>query len=115
MKRVVACLVLAVAVAGCGGDESGWQAEFRERVRQEVAEVSAIDPAAVLIVCESLATDYDNTAQLFIRNFEDAYRGRDSWWRLELVILPSYELEMTPSILDEAVRIFLDESEQVCP
>ena len=87
MKRVVACLVLAFALAGCGGNESGWQAEFREEARQDVAEGSVIDPAAALIVCESLATDYETTVQLFIRNFGDDFRGQNVWAVLELSLI----------------------------
>lgn len=106
---------MVIALAGCGGDESGWQAEFREEARQDVARGSASDPALVLVACESLATDYEATTQALIRNFNDDFRGQNIWRMLEYVILPRNELELTPSILDEAVRIFLNESEKVCP
>ena len=119
MKQVVACLVLAVAAAGCGSSEPGWQDEWREQTRRDINDPAMLDPAELLLPCSVLDQDGGRDLleqELFteIRNDdgEDEYEGSG---RPLSEILADYGLVRNVNTLNEAAQIFLDEIERACP
>ena len=114
MKRVVACLVLAVAVTGCGGSEPGWQDEYREQTRRDLNNPELLDPADLLQVCA--VYDQDGGRDLLelelLAEEEVEYEGSG---RPLDEILADYGLVEDVNTLDAAVQIFLDEFERACP
>ena len=128
-----ACLVVVLAVAGCGSKEAGskeagskeagskeagWQDEYREQVRRDLANPEMVDPAGLLQICDVF--DQDDGRDLLeeeiladIAGATDAdYEGSG---RLLDEILADYGLQRNVTTLNEAVQIALDELERPCP
>ena len=123
MRRVVACLVLSVALAGCG-DEASWQDEWRVQVRVAL-DTNNLAPAELIQACYVIKDDRDSFRELLL----EAGRDQD-----EDVLTPSQRLEnygvddvlTLGEILEnngveynartygEAIEIQLDELEALC-
>ena len=116
MKLILACVVSATALAGCGGGESSWQDEWRDNAGHAVV---ALDEENVQYLCSAIETGEADWEAWGIGQrglfSADADRVYDPGIRSLNVILADYRLEQTPAILDEAVQIFIDNFERVCP
>ena len=119
MKLVVACLVLAVAVAGCGSKSAGWQDEWREQTRRDLNNPEILDPADLLLACPYFETDegrelIEQEMLAEIANDDDDGEYVGSGRPLD-EILADAGLERNVKTLNEAVQILLDELERPCP
>jgi len=119
MKRVVACLVLAVAVAGCGSSEPGWQDEWREQRRQDLNNPEYVDPVELLQVCAIFDEDggrgllkQEVLATWALESEEVEYEGPG---QTVTEILADYGVTENAKIVDEAAEIAIDEIERACP
>ena len=118
MKRVVACLVLAVAVAGCGSSEPGWQDEWREQTRRDLNDPEMLDPAELLLPCSVFDQDGGRDLleqELFAEMANDEEVEYEGSGRPLREILADYGLVENVNTLNEAAQIFLDEIERACP
>ena len=124
MKWVVACLVLAVAVAGCGGDEPGWQDELRGQLRYQFNNPEpGIDPADYLAACITIESATDEEMEELrmgiisefnaVFNDVESYTGTGDFRPID-EILAEYGVERTPAISGEVVDVYFDEFEQLC-
>ena len=124
MKRVVACLVLAVAAAGCGSSEPGWQAEWRKQTRQDLNNPEQVDPVELLQLCAIF--DEDDGRGLLKQDLL-ALWALDSE-ELEMMdleydgpgkslteMLDDYGVDMSAKAIDEAAEISISEIERACP
>ena len=107
MKRVVACLVLAIAVAGCGSGVdsplaySSWQREWRAQTARDLGDYELIDRAFLQDQCANLNAI--------------AWNKWPTTGRLLDEILADFGFTVTNAIRIEATDIFIDEVEDVCP
>jgi len=120
MKRVVACLVLAVAIAGCGGGEPGWQDEFREQTRRDFNNPEMMDPVGLLQICAAL--DQDGGTDLLRQEILAAWAEQDETGeeydgsgRPLAEILADFGLVEDVNTLNDAAQIFVEEFERACP
>ena len=107
MKHVVACLVLAGAMAGCGDGESGWQADWRTYEERYVDSYLEF-PGLFLEDCEDYVEVGREQGEATIRYQRFPNYALES-------ILEDYGLVQTDDIIDEAVQIVFDEFERACP
>jgi hypothetical protein len=119
MRMMFACLVVVLAVTGCGSKEAGWQDEWREQLRRDVNNPELMDPAEMLQICAVFDMDdgrdlleEELLAEIANDDDDDEYAGSG---RPLDEILADYGLERNVKTLDEAVQIALDEFERPCP
>ena len=120
MKRVVACLALAVAVVGCGSSEPGWQDEYREQTRRDVNDPAMLPPVDLLQICAVFDQDGGRDfvkAEIFAVWAEQDATGREyeGSGRPLAEILADFGLVENAAILDETAEIYVEELERACP
>ena len=120
MKPVVACLVLAVAVAGCGSSEPGWQDELREQIRSDFNSPEfGVDPADMMATCIGFGEVTDEQMQELrigaLANFNYLFNDPELEEPTIDELLAEYGIERTPAISGEVVDIYFDEMERACP
>lgn len=112
MKRVVACVVLAVAMAGCGDGESAWHAEFRRQFRSDNFVPDLADQPLCIHFKDFTFEEREEVRRGLVMDFDflfvDAKTGIDE-------LLAVFGIERTPAIEDEVVDLAMDELEQLCP
>ena len=129
MKRVVACLVLAVALAGCGSSEPGWQDDWRDSSRQFVNDPELTPTAELRQACMGVEIFDPQRGGMGYEDVEEAELafkvGRlaslavdnalDGSGRSRAEILADYGVEETSDVYWEAFEIVLDEIKRACP
>ena len=112
MNRI-ACVMLAVAVAGCGGDESGWQSEVREDAREFFDVLQVVDPDELLRRCFVL-DGANGRSRLTQEALESRSENIGSYDPLAET-LASHGVALSAATLDEAIQIYIDETDRACP
>jgi len=105
-------------LAGCGGSEPGWQAEYREQTRRDYNDPERVDPIVLLQICNVF--DEDGGRELLEQEIlaswaEDVYEGYDGSGRPLAEILADFGLVENPATIDEAAQIVIEEMEGACP
>lgn len=115
MRRLFACAVLAFALAGCGEGSPAWTEEFRDQVRADLP--SPEIAGDIFPICQVLEEDggRDLVEAELAAAFNDPENEYNGSGRPVREILADYDIELTPAIADQVVKIFLEEIERLCP
>ena len=111
MKRVVACVVLAVAVTGCGSSEPSWQDEWRESRSRGISD---IDPVELLQeIC--LPLNEAGGRDIMKREILDAWSNNDDFLQIFEDLLDDFGAVANAKTLDEGAEIVIDAFISACP